>query len=127
MISTAYRTAASAIAGTLLLAAAAPGDEVKVMTSGATAAACLALVPEFERTAHYTVKTEATATGVGADAIPARVRRGDPVDVVILSRAALDELIRDGRVAADSRVDLSRSAIGMAVRAGAPKPDIGSV
>ena len=123
----ACRTTAPIIAGALVLGGAVQADEIRVMTSGATAAAYVALVPEFERTARHTIKTEATSTGVGVDAIPARVRRGDLVDVVILSRAAVDELIRDGKVAGDSRVDLVRSAIGMAVRAGAAKPDIGSV
>jgi molybdate transport system substrate-binding protein len=112
---------------TLFVSAAAVADEIRVMTSGASAAAYLALVPEFERSTHHTLRTEATMTGVGADTISARVRRGDPVDVVILSSAQLDDLIKDGKVLADSRVDLARSAIGMAVRAGAPKPDLGSV
>jgi molybdate transport system substrate-binding protein len=50
-----------------------------------------------------------------------------PADVVILGDAALDELIKEGRIVVGSRVALARSAIGMAVRAGAPKPDISSV
>ena len=49
------------------------------------------------------------------------------MDVLILARDALDELIRDGSVVAASRVDLARSSIGMAVRRGALKPDITSV
>jgi molybdate transport system substrate-binding protein len=49
------------------------------------------------------------------------------VDVLILARTALDELICEGKVVATSRVDLARSSIGMAVRRGAPKPDISSV
>jgi molybdate transport system substrate-binding protein len=49
------------------------------------------------------------------------------VDVVFLPDATLVELIQEGRIVADSRVALARSVIGMAVRAGAPKPDIGSV
>jgi molybdate transport system substrate-binding protein len=49
------------------------------------------------------------------------------VDVVILAAGALDELIKQGKVVPGSRVDLARSSIGMAVRAGAPKPDISTV
>jgi molybdate transport system substrate-binding protein len=49
------------------------------------------------------------------------------VDVLILAGPALDELIKQGKVIASSRVDLVRSSIGMAVRAGALKPDISSV
>ena len=55
------------------------------------------------------------------------MRRGEAVDVIILSRAGIDELISEGKVVAASRVDLARSNIGMAVRRGAPKPDIGPV
>jgi molybdate transport system substrate-binding protein len=91
------------------------------------AAAHLALVSQFERATGHTVVTDATSTGIGSDSIASRVRRGEPVDVLILTRAAIDELTREGRVMASSRVDLARSGIGMAVRRGAPKPEIGSV
>ena len=65
--------------------------------------------------------------GTGSDSIPSRLERGEAVDVVIVADDALEQLIKDGRVIAGSRVDLARSSIGMAVRAGAPKPDISSV
>ena len=65
--------------------------------------------------------------GGGPDAIPMRLRRGEPVDALIMVGYALGDLIKQGKVVADSRVDLARSKIGMAVRAGAPKPDISSV
>jgi len=120
-------TAVAVVWVLLAVSSAVRADEIRVMTSGASAAAYLALVPEFERTTHHTLKTDAISNGVGADAIPVRVRNGDPVDVVMLARAALDDLIKDGKIVADSRVDLARSSIGLAVRAGAPKPDIGTV
>jgi molybdate transport system substrate-binding protein len=91
------------------------------------AAAHLALLPHFERMTGHQVVTDATSTGIGQDSIASRVRRGEPVDVLILARAALDELIGEGKVVAASRVDLARSSIGIAVRRGAPKPDISSV
>ena len=91
------------------------------------AAAHLALVPEFERATGHKVVTDATSTGIGRDSIASRVRRREPVDVLILTRDGIDELITEGRVVAASRVDLARSSIGMAVRRGAPKPDISSV
>jgi ABC-type molybdate transport system substrate-binding protein len=71
------------------------------MTAGGMAAAHLALVPHFERTTGHTVVTDATSTGIGRDSIASRVRRGEPVDVLILARAALDELIGEGKVIAD--------------------------
>ena len=121
------RLAALVVSATVLLAAPASGEQVRVMTAGGMAAAHLALAPQFERASGHTVVTDATSTGIGRDSIASRVRRGEPVDVLILARDALDELIREGRVVAASRVDLARSSIGMAVRKGAPKPDISSV
>jgi molybdate transport system substrate-binding protein len=56
-----------------------------------------------------------------------RLERGEEIDVVIMAAPALADLIKQGKVRADSQVDLVRSAIGMAVKAGAPKPDIGTV
>jgi molybdate transport system substrate-binding protein len=111
----------------LFLARPAYAEEVRVMTSGGTAAAYVALAPQFERATGHTLVTLATSTGIGADSITSRVRRGEAVDVIILSRAGIDELISEGKVVAASRVDLARSSIGMAVRRGAPKPDISSV
>jgi len=61
------------------------------------------------------------------NAIPVRLQRGEPADVVIMVADALDELIKQGKVVAGTRVDLARSGIGMAVRAGASKPDISSI
>jgi molybdate transport system substrate-binding protein len=116
-----------AVAGALVAVVSASAGEVRVMTSGAFAAAHLALSPRFEATTEETVVTVTTSTGVGADAIPSRIQRGEAVDVVILPDAALEQSIKDGLVVAGSRVALARSAIGMAVRAGAPKPDISSV
>jgi molybdate transport system substrate-binding protein len=97
------------------------------MTSGGFAAPHLELVSPFERATQHRVVTDATSMGVGEDSIPSRLRRAEPVDVVILPDAALQELIQEDRIMADSRVALARSAIGMAVRAGARKPDISSV
>ena len=53
-----------------------------------------------------------------------RIRRGEGADIVILTREGLDELVREGRVQADSCVDLARSYVGLAVKAGADRPDI---
>ena len=59
-------------------------------------------------------------------ALTERIRAGEAADVAILTAAAIDELTRDGILSADGRVDLARSVVGVAVRAGAPKPDIGT-
>ena len=101
--------------------------ELVVMTSGTFTAAHLELAREFERSAMTKVSTATTSMGVGADSIPSRLRRGDAADVVIVNADSLDDLIKQGLVIANSRVDLARSRIGMAVRAGARKPDISSL
>jgi len=111
-----------------MLTTAARADQVKVVTSGAFTAAYLELVPEFERSTKHTVTTAFGASmGNAPDSIPSRFQRGEAVDVVIMADTALDDLIKQGKVVAGSRVDLVRSSIGVAVRAGAPKPDISSV
>lgn len=98
------------------------------MTSGAFTAPFLELAPQFEQSAHLKVATAFGASMGGAsDSIPSRLDRGEPADVVILAREALDDLVKRGKVVAGSQVDLVRSSISMAVRAGAPKPDISSV
>lgn len=112
----------------IALAAVACAGEIRVMTSGGFTAAYRELAPQFEKATGNTVLTAFGASMGGApDSIPSRLNRNEPVDVVILASAALDDLIRRGKVTAEGRVDLVRSSIGMAVRAGAPRPDISSL
>jgi molybdate transport system substrate-binding protein len=119
---------ALSIVSVLAFVAADHADEIKVMTSGAFTAAYLKLAPRFEVSTHHKIVTAFGASmGDAPGSIPSRLQRGEPADVVILAAPALDNLIQQGKVVSGSRVDLVRSAIGIAVRAGAPKPDIGSV
>ena len=105
--------------------AATDSREVRVLTSGGFAAAYNILEPEFEQvTGIKLVTAHGSSSGGAVDSIPSRLSRGEPADVIILSRSSLDKLTAAGDVVADSRVDLVRSSIGMAVRSGAPKPDI---
>ena len=102
--------------------------EIRVASSGGFKAAYLALIPEFESTAGCKVRTEwGSSLGNAPTSIPSRLRRGEALDLVILSGDALDGLMQEGRIVAGSRVDLARSGIGVAVRAGASRPDIGTV
>ncbi|RZI97097.1 MAG: ABC transporter substrate-binding protein [Variovorax sp.] len=104
------------------------GAEINVMTSGGFTAAYNELTPNFERQTGYKVKTAYGASmGAASDSIPSRLSRGEPVDVVILARPALDALVAQGKVVPGSQVDLVRSSIGFAVKKGAPRPDIGTV
>lgn len=102
------------------------GTEIRVMTSGAFTAAYLELKPEFESVTQVKVVTLATSMGTGQDSIPNRLER-ELVDVVVVDDSTLEALIKDGRVKADSKVPLACSSIGMAVRAGTPKPGISSI
>ena len=112
----------------LLSARAALAAEIKVVTSGAFTAAYLELVPEYERATHHKIVTGfGPSMGTTTNAIPMRLARGETIDVVILAAPALDELIQHGKVLAGSRVDLVQSRMALAVKAGAPKPDISSV
>jgi molybdate transport system substrate-binding protein len=121
------RRATLLVACMLLLVRIAAADDITVMTSGGFTAAYLELRPQLERMLKVKIVTAATSMGVGADSIPSRLERGEAVDVVIVADDALNQLIENGRVLADSRVALARSGIGMAVRKGAPKPDISSL
>ena len=99
-----------------------------MVSSGGFAAAYRALAPEFERSTDNTLVTSwGPSMGDTPEAVPARLRRGEPIDVVIMVGYALGDLVRQGKVDGDSRVDLARSGIGLVVRAGAPRPDISSV
>ncbi len=102
-------------------------DEIRVMTSGAFTAAYLDLVPQLEFLTKKKLVTASTSIGTGETSIPNRLRRGEVVDVVIVADAVLVGFIKEGLIMAESYTPLARSAIGMAVRAGAPKPDISTV
>jgi molybdate transport system substrate-binding protein len=120
--------AALLVIGTFCTVATTRADEIKVVTSGGFTAAYLELVPEYEASTHNKLVTEfGPSMGTTHNAIPIRLERGEAIDVVIMAGPALDDLIKQGRVHADSRVDLVQSYIGMAVKAGAPKPDISTV
>jgi molybdate transport system substrate-binding protein len=122
------RSSARVAALVLLTAVAAQAQEIRVMTSGALSAALRELTPAFERASGSTLTIVSGGSVAGApDSIPDRLQRSERADVVIMAAAGIDDLIRAGHVTAGSRVDLARSSIGMAVRAGAPKPDISSV
>ncbi|HVY64414.1 MAG TPA: substrate-binding domain-containing protein [Gammaproteobacteria bacterium] len=101
--------------------------EVRVATSGTFTAAYHLLKPDIERALGEPLVTVATSIGAGEDSIPRRLERGEAIDVVIVADTVLTQLIDAGIVLPDSRVDLVRSTIGIAVRAGAPKPDIRTV
>ena len=102
--------------------------QLNVLISGGFSGAYEQLLPEFERTSGIKVTTGSGASqGTGPQTIAAQLARGVPADVVILSREGLSELIAAKRVAAGTDVDLARVPLGVAVRAGTPKPDVSTV
>jgi molybdate transport system substrate-binding protein len=102
--------------------------QVKAIISGGFSAAYRELLPEFERTSGIgVITTTGGSQGNGPNTIGAQLRRGTPADVVIMNRLGLDELIAQGRIVAGTDVDIARTSLGMAVRAGASKPDISTV
>jgi molybdate transport system substrate-binding protein len=112
----------------LSMAGAASAADVHVMISAGFYGAYSELGPAFERASgHHLVTTRGPSMGDSPEAIPARLARGEAADVVILDGGAADELGRRGLVRADSKIELARSLIGMVVREGDAKPDIGSV
>jgi len=96
--------------------------EIKVLSSIATKEAYLELVPQFESATGHRVAT----TWAGTTAIMQRMAAGERYDLIVISSTELDELIRQGKIVAGSRIDLAKSGIGIAVRARAPRPDVGS-
>ena len=102
--------------------------QLKVIISGGFSGPYEQLLPEFERTTSVKVETGSGASqGKGPQTIGAQLVRGVPADVVILSREGLTELIAAHRIAAGTDMDLARTPLGVAVRAGAPKPDVSTV
>jgi molybdate transport system substrate-binding protein len=119
------RTLALGVAAALWLAGSAHAAEVHVMISGGLSAAYNTLVPEFEKaTGNKVITAYGPSMGTTVNAIPMRLERGEPADVLILVGYALDDLVKQGK--AVSRVDLVNSKIGVAVKAGSPRPDISS-
>jgi molybdate transport system substrate-binding protein len=97
--------------------------EIKVLSSIATREAYLELVPPFERASGHKV----TTAWSGTTAIMKTMAAGtDQYDLVIISSTEMEELIKQGKIVAGSRADLAKSGIGIAVRAGAKRPDVGT-
>ena len=115
------RAFALAILSVILLTVTAAAAEVRVMISGGLTAAYKALVPEFERaTGHKVLTAYGPSMGTTTNAIPVRLDRGEPADVLIMVGYALDDLAKNGKAIADSKsrsrqvADRGRREIGHA-------------
>src|SRR5436305_11997985 len=103
-------------ASTLLLSSLAGAAEIKVLSTQATEQAYRELVPQFEKAAGHKVSTVFTGT-LDADK---RLASGESYDMLIMSSGSIDGHIKDGKVAAGSRVDLAKSGVAVGVKAGSP-------
>jgi molybdate transport system substrate-binding protein len=116
---------AAAVAGCLgaVLAASAVGAaEINVIASTAMREVLEELVPMFERASGHKVVLSFQSGAV----LPVKVKEGAQADLVVTTPATIDDLVAAGRVLANTRVGFVRSGAGVAVRAGARKPDIGT-
>jgi molybdate transport system substrate-binding protein len=104
----------------LLLPGVAGAVEIKVRSTQAPEEAYRELVPQFEKASSHKVATIFT----GTLHLQKRIAAGETYDLIIMAGPAIDDFIKAGKVVAGSRVDIAKSGVG--VRAGAPKPDIGT-
>jgi molybdate transport system substrate-binding protein len=96
---------------------------LKILSGGAMRSLMVDLVPLFERASGEKVEIEFRLTSV----LQKEIEDGAVFDIALLPRPEVDALVRAGRIAADATADITRSSVGLAVRAGAPKPDIATV
>ena len=107
----------------VVISATATAADIKVLTAGAFKPVATAVVADFEKQSGHKVTIENDTAG----ALLKRIGGGEAFDLVVLTPGALDELIKAGKVAAGSATKLARVAIGVAVKRGAPLPDISTV
>lgn len=112
--------AALAAALTLLAGAAAQAAEVRVLISGAFKAPMADIKPLFEQATGHKLVVDADTSG----RIAQRIGRGEETDFIISTSAGIDDLIKSGKVLADSKAAVARAGVGVVVRKGAPKPDV---
>jgi molybdate transport system substrate-binding protein len=99
-------------------------DELRVMTSGAFTAAHLELIPQVEKLTGKKVVTVTTSVGTGETSIHNRLKRGEVADIVIVAEPLFRQLQGEGLVQKGGEKPVARSSMGIAVREGAPKPEL---
>ena len=116
-------TAAAGLLGLSMAATATRAAEINLVTTNAVEAILHGLVPDFERATGHTVKMSVYGTGLAVS----KVKDGAEMpDLVLLGPDALGDLAKAGKVVGATIAPAFRSRIGLAVRAGAPRPDIGT-
>jgi molybdate transport system substrate-binding protein len=110
------------IAATILLMQSAAAADIKVLSAGGIRPPLEQLVPRFESSSGHKVSLRF----VGGPTVKREVEGGGAYDLVIAPPEVIEDLIKAGKVAKGTRAEIARAGVGLAVRAGAPKPDIGS-
>jgi molybdate transport system substrate-binding protein len=116
------KLAAAAACGLLLLSGSTFAAEVKVLASGAIKEAAAELFPQFEKASGHKI----AVTWAGTVDIKKRIAAGEVFDLVIVASPEVDAFMKDGKFTAGTKVDLVRSSVGVAVKPGAPKPELKS-
>jgi molybdate transport system substrate-binding protein len=112
----------------LLLSSAAPAAEITVTLSGGLSPVLEAVKGGFEAESGHKLRiVRGGSLGGSPNAIPERLERGEPADVLVMVGDGLEALARRGHAIAASRVDIAKSSIAMGVKAGSPRPDISTV
>jgi|EndMetStandDraft_8_1072994.scaffolds.fasta_scaffold115439_2 molybdate transport system substrate-binding protein len=106
--------------GVVLAASTLNAAEVNVIASTAMREVLEELVPMFERASGHKVAVSFQSGAV----LPVKIKEGAQADLVVTTPETIDDLVKAGKVVADTRADFVRSGAGVAVRSGAPKPDI---
>ena len=114
---------ACAIVAVLLQAAVASADEIRVLSSVGIKAVVDELAPQFEKATKHKV----TTTFDLASTMKTKIEGGAPFDVAILTPPLLDDLIAKGLVSAASRTAVARVGLGLMIKTGAKKPNVGSL
>ena len=110
------------VAASLLLPNMSQAAEIKLLASAAMKDAYLELIPQFENATGHKV----TAAWSSSPDVQKRIAAGEAADLIILGDSGTEALIKQGKLVASSRVNFVKASIGVAVRAGTPKPDISS-
>jgi len=121
------RTRAAATATGLIIvlahSLAAEAAEIRIIAGGALSAVIGQLGPSFERTTGHKIVAQYGASG----ALKRRIEADEPFDLAILPQTMIDDLIKQGKIAGDTRTEIARVGLVVGVRAGAPRPDVSSI
>jgi molybdate transport system substrate-binding protein len=109
--------------GTLSVPHAANAAEIRVLCSVALKAVAEELFPQFEKATNHKVVVQFALAATQKQ----KAESGESFDLIVVTPAMLDDLIKQGKVAADTRAVVARSGLALVIKAGAPKPDISTV